>query len=56
VTGEPLRIGQAVYWNDPDNGLCSGYGTIADIQGDIIVLAMDDGGEVEAYVTELEEV
>jgi hypothetical protein len=42
-----------VYWNDPDDGACSGLGTISSISGEIYKLKMDNGGEVEALRHEL---
>jgi|TARA_R100000458_G_C8089238_1_gene120673 hypothetical protein len=48
-----LEIGFEVYWNDPDEHVCSGYGTIVKIKGDIYCLKMDNGEEVEAFKYEL---
>ena len=53
-----LEIGFEVYWNDPDEGVCSGYGTIVDKHGrngkhQIYILKMDNGEEVEAFKHEL---
>lgn len=62
-----LKVGQRVYWADPEN-LTSGYGTIETINGgdgrdydelhdldsdSVVALKMDDGGEVEAMPHEL---
>ncbi len=48
-----LEVGFEVYWNDPDEHVCSGYGTIVKIKGDIYCLKMDNGEEVEAFKHEL---
>jgi hypothetical protein len=55
------KIGARVYWNDPDEGVCSGFGVIVDApptdeleEDSIISLKMDDDGEVEAWLYELE--
>ena len=48
-----LEVGFEVYWNDPDEHVCSGYGTIVKIKGDIYCLKMDNGEEVEAFKYEL---
>jgi hypothetical protein len=48
-----MNKGDKVYWNDPDEGACSGLGTISSISGEIYKLKMDDGGEVEALRHEL---
>lgn len=48
-----LEIGFEVYWNDPDEHVCSGYATIMKIKGDIYCLKMDNGEEVEAFKHEL---
>jgi len=44
------NVGDVVYWNDPDGGLCSGYRTVTSIiDRDTVVL--DYGTEV--FVNEL---
>tara|TARA_S200002703_G_scaffold10931_3_gene10072 strand:- start:2868 stop:3023 length:156 start_codon:yes stop_codon:yes gene_type:complete len=48
-----LEVGFEVYWNDPDEYICSGYATIVKIKGDIYCLKMDNGEEVEAFKHEL---
>ena len=46
--------GQRWYWNDPDEGLCSDYGTIINVVFEgIITLRMDSGSIVECYSSEL---
>lgn len=47
------KLGMRVSWSDPDAGECSGAGTISKINGDVISLTMDDGGEVQAECCEL---
>lgn len=44
-----LYIGQKVYWNDPDDNLCSGYKTITKIEENTIIL--DNG--TEALISEI---
>jgi hypothetical protein len=48
-----MEIGDYVYWSDLDDNLCDTPGHIVDIRGDIYVLKMDSGGEVEAFRDEL---
>lgn len=48
-----FEIKQRVYWNDPDDGLCSGEGEVVEIKGETILLKMDSGSEVEALEGEL---
>lgn len=63
IKPEEVRDGLKVYWNDPDQGLCSGPGTIAldeefkDHEFDeetILSVYKDDGGEVECTIGELD--
>ena len=36
------NVGDEVYWNDPDNGLCSGYYKVIEVvDRDILVLDTD---------------
>ena len=52
---EDIRVGQRVRWNDPDEGKCSGNGTVIGLRCDGIVnLLKDDGGEVEVLTHEIE--
>ena len=62
TTSERFKVGQRVYWNDPDGGICSGFGTITAIRGDgdpdgledqIFTLRMVGGSETEAVMSEL---
>jgi len=48
-----LRIGDEVYWTDPDNDFSSGYYTIANILGEIYLLTNEAGTELEAFNHEL---
>ena len=54
-----LEIGDVVYWKDPDEGICSGYGRVTAVVGDkdlevvFYRLKMNDGGETEALRSEL---
>ena len=52
------EIGDEVYWTDPDEGIGSGWGKVADRHGrkgkhQIYILKMRDGGEVECFRHEL---
>jgi hypothetical protein len=53
-----LKVNQRVFWTDPDQGLCSGWGKIIHVQHQdddaVISILTDDGGEVEAYPHELQ--
>lgn len=53
-----FNIGDEVYWTDPDEGTCSGYGTVIDKHGRrgkyrVYVLKMKNGGELECFQHEL---
>jgi len=56
-----FKAGDRVYWNDPDEGTCSGPGKVVEVksEGDvidpdtIICVEKDDGGEVECFPREL---
>jgi hypothetical protein len=52
-TNMNLEIGFEVYWNDPDGGICSGYGEVIEVNGEIYSIKKHDGGEVEAFKHEL---
>jgi len=47
-----FKIGQTVYWNDPDDQTNDEY-VIAKINGDVYLL-VNEWGETEAYKNELE--
>jgi len=54
MTVENLHEGAEVYWNDPDNDVCSGhYKVVNIINDDIVLLKNEYGSELEAYVGEL---
>lgn len=57
-----FEVGDRVVWHDPDDALCTEFGTVTEIVGDgefvrfpdtIICLLMDDGSEVECFAEEL---
>lgn len=48
-----VRVGQQVYWNDPDHGICSGVFQVQSVKGEIISLTNPEGSEVEALLHEL---
>jgi hypothetical protein len=62
MTTMRFEVGQRVYWNDPDDGLCSRYGTITAVYGmrgdgapDLDpVVTLDN--ETDALMSELSEV
>ena len=51
-----LRPGDAVYWQDPDDGLCSRTLDIASITviGETVQITDTDGTYLECYADELE--
>jgi hypothetical protein len=52
-TLKQFNIGDEVYWNDPEDGLCSAYYTIAELYNDDIVLLVNGYSETEAFIHEL---
>lgn len=50
-----LDIGSEVYWNDPDNGQCSGWRIIQEFHNEEIVVLTDEQGveTTEAFIHEL---
>tara|TARA_R100000149_G_C5877885_1_gene141982 strand:+ start:1908 stop:2150 length:243 start_codon:yes stop_codon:yes gene_type:complete len=46
------KVGDEVFWTDPDEGICSGNGKVTKV-GEIYSVKKDDGGELEAYEHEL---
>lgn len=46
------KIGDRVFWHDPDDGLCSGPGTVTGVDGDVLSVAKDDGGAIECHASE----
>lgn len=47
--------GQRVFWADPDDNKCSGWGTVSTVQPGLIGIAKDDGGYVDADPCEVSE-
>jgi len=50
------KKGDRVFWNDPDEGTCSGTGTVVVGGGGretILLIKKDDGGSVECTANEL---
>lgn len=54
---DDFETGERVWWTDPDEEIggvsCSGWGKIVEINGDVVSIAKEDGGEVEAPKEEL---
>ena len=48
-----LLAGDEIYWNDPDEGVCSGHGTFVKHLNDEAVLIRKDGVEIEVSHKEL---
>ncbi len=48
-----FKVGDKVFWTDPDENLCSGDYVIVAIHGEIYALANESGSEVEALLHEL---
>lgn len=55
--GKVLKPGDSVWWNDPDEGACSGILKIQaiDFDADSVRITTPTGRVVEAYEWELEE-
>lgn len=52
-----MEVGQKVYWHDPDGGKCSGeYKVINADHPEIIFLVNKEGSELEASISELEDI
>lgn len=52
------NVGDRVYWNDPDNGECSGWCDVIHSvfqgeKGEIVLLSAGDGSIIEAYHSEI---
>lgn len=47
------KIGDEVWFEDPDEGISNGYGIVKDIKGEHYALLMQDGEWVEAFEHEL---
>jgi hypothetical protein len=52
-----LQVGDQVFWNDPEDGLCSRFYTIAaiEIEDDMVRIVDTDGSELECFAYELSE-
>jgi hypothetical protein len=48
-----LHQGDEVFWNDPDEGICSGHGTFIEYHSDEVAWIEKDGLAIEVYVHEL---
>ena len=48
-----LLLGDEVYWNDPDEGTCSGHGTFVRHLDDGAAIIRKDDVEIEVFVKEL---
>lgn len=51
-----IKKGDVLFWNDPDDGICSCKVTVKKIYEDSIVCEEESGGEVRAYPNELERI
>lgn len=48
-----IKVGDEVYWNDPDNGYSSGIYTIQEIEHADMIKLVCDGSEAEVFLHEL---
>jgi hypothetical protein len=50
-----IHIDAEVYWNDPDNGECSGYYKVVDILSDeiVVICPLNSYGRTEVFISEL---
>jgi len=50
-----IREGDEIFWNDPDNGLCSRTYKVQSIEinGNIITITDPDGAVLECFANEL---
>jgi len=48
-----IQEGDEVYWNDPDEGTCSGHGTFVRHLNDEVAIIRKDDVEMEVFVKEL---
>lgn len=59
-----FTVGDFVFWNDPDEGLCSDYATIVDVPNDgfpitsdtILVIETERGSIAEVFPGELKKI
>lgn len=56
MNGSVLVKGDRVYWHDSDEGICSGFYTVAVVDVEYVTLEKDDGGLVGAFPHECEKV
>ena len=51
------NVGDKVYWNDPDRGLCSGYFTVAQVgtiwDDNVLLLENNYGDTLEVFAHEI---
>ncbi len=48
-----FKVGDRVWWQDPDTGICSQWATIRCIKGDEIQLVTEIGSDLGAYLKEI---
>ena len=53
VNSDDLRAGDEVYWNDPDEGTCSGHGVFVKHLDESAAVIKKDDVEIEVFVKEL---
>lgn len=59
IASSVIRVGDHVYWRDPDDDICSGWGSVVSLTSEewdsetIATIKKDDGGEVECPLNEL---
>jgi len=51
-----IKIGDTLFWNDPDDGICSCAVKVKRKCGDTVFCEEGSGGEIEAYPNELEKI
>jgi len=55
VDWRKLKEGQEVFWNDPDDDICSGLYKVFEAKGEVVALINEAGSVVEAFDDEIEE-
>lgn len=50
-----LQLGDKVYWDDPDNDICSGYGYFVRYYNDEVAIITKDEIELQVFVWEITE-
>jgi hypothetical protein len=50
---EKFSVGDEVFWNDPDDGICSKYAKIIEFKSEFYVLVDRNGNSFEAFEHEL---